>query len=102
MQFSATKEEIKQSAALVDMYERWKELKRANQQYVYSRVHLSTNDGKSVVQCTVLGCRNAVDTGDASQDAANEIEAMIASSVTKMAHDACEIIRKHMPIPLAK
>lgn len=104
MQFNVTAEELEQSAELLAMLKEWKLLKSVSGQYNRGEVRLSINGnhGKVAVEYAVdsYGTRNHP-TKTPIERCNRDLEEMLGQYATKMANEACDIIAKHMPIPVA-
>ena len=104
MQFNVTAEELEQSAELLAMLKEWKLLKSVSGQYNRGEVRLSIdgNGGKIAVGHSVdsYGTQNHP-TKTPVQRCNRDLEEMLGQYATKMANEACDIIAKHMPIPVA-
>lgn len=103
MQVSVSAEELKQSAELLELLGKFKKLRSISGQYNRGRVLLEIdgNCGKESIGYSVdsYGTANHK-TDTAVQRCHRDIEVMMGQYATKMATEACDIIAKHMPIPV--
>jgi hypothetical protein len=104
MQINVTAEELEQSAALLEMLKGWQKLKGVSGQYNQGEVGLSVkgNGGVHSVRYSVdsYGVQNHSQK-TAVDRCVRDLQIMLGQYATKMANEGCDIISKHMPIPVA-
>lgn len=102
MQVSVSAEELKQTAELLELLERFKTLRSISGCYNQGEVTLSMKgNAREHIGYEVdrYGTEN-YPTKTPVQRCHRDIKEMMGQYATKMATDACDIITKHMPIPV--
>lgn len=105
MEVRVTASDIKQSAELLQMLERWQRCTDITREYNGGSVSLVVSGAKDAVkvECSVdtyylrnTNQKNAVD------QCQTQIGLLVGSRVAQLAKEVAELIRSHMPLPLER
>lgn len=105
MKVSVTRQEIEQSNELLELLKTWEPLCNARREYSNGMLHLSVNiDSKTQAKVSVHIDRYRSNTVSTVPIHAcqREIDALAREAAEKLAAQVCELIKKHMPIPISE
>lgn len=105
MKVTATKEDIEQSAALLEMLNQWTDLKRIHNEYSRGCVTFSVDDASHKKRNVIVGTdayshRQVPIAETPVKRAQREIDTLVGTVAEKLAAQVCEIIKRNMPIPI--
>ena len=105
MQVTVTREDIEQSAKLLEMLQKWEKLTKISHEYNQGQVVLSMNqDANSSIVEKVLVDRYYHRSPALNQTAVSEAERsiclLVGQRIEQLAKEACDIIRYAMPFPI--